>query len=76
MKPKHGSNTRYMNLHCRCGRCKRAHADAQRNAARARTKALQRLRAEFPDRYAVIYAEEKVNFGVRATAGRPPKVDA
>lgn len=75
-KPAHGTNSRYQNVGCRCKRCKRAHTEAQRSAQQARAKALRRLASEFPDRFAAIYAEEKVNFGVRTTAGRPPKVDA
>ena len=75
-KPAHGTNCRYQNLHCRCRRCKRAHTEAQRAAQQARAKALRLLAAEFPERFAAIYAEQKAIHGVRTTAGRPPKVDA
>ena len=75
-KPRHGTNSRYQNVGCRCRRCKKAHTDAQRAAQQARAKALRLLAAEFPERFAAIYAEQKAIHGVRTTAGRPPKVDA
>ena len=75
-KPRHGTNTRYMNLHCRCRRCKTAHTNAQRAAQKARAAATRQLVKEFPERFAAIYAEQKEIHGVRTTAGRPPKVDA